>query len=430
MVTGPQQQRLDQALTGASPEAISTGGSAEWNRCAQMLSVVAEALDRAGMSGQELGGQTGPAISAAFAQTAVGMSGKARELARGAEALSNASNALIKARVGQTDMNRDLPQEPHPGPYVPPVDDDVTAKGTYKGELEAYETSFHAREERARQLADALDTDFQASTDTMKSIHGEPDPPIQNGGGDGGGGPRPISVTPPSGGGRPPTGGHHPVGVVGEPVRDPDHHGQHGPELSHHTTTPITTAPVTTVPPTHVDPPAVGLHPDQGTVSPSGTTGVIGSPSGTGGISGPLAGGLGVVAGGGLAGAAIGGLRGGLVPTGSVPGAAARPIGSSSRAGAPGALGRGGAAGTGSPTSRPTGRGAGGRGGLGGGGRGGAAGAGGGAGGRRGGAAGAGAAAGRRGGKKDQDEHSRDRDLFDDGQDWIDDAEAAPGVID
>jgi hypothetical protein len=422
MVTGPQQQRLEQALNGVSPEAIS-GASSEWLRCAQMLSVVAGALDRASTSGQDLGGQTGPALSAAFAQTAVGMAGKARELSRGSQALFQASQAITQTNTGVTRMNDKVPQAPHPGPYVPPVEDDVTSTGTYKADMEAYETSFQDREERARKLADALDRDFEASTEVMKSIHGEPDPPIDNGG-DGPGGPQPISAVPPrGGGGRPPTGGvHHPTGVVGEPVRDPDH-GDHHTDLPDHTTPQL--LPV----PTHeVTPPTATPFPDHGTVLPdTGTTGVIGS-TGSGGISAPLAGGLGVAAGGGLAGAAIGGLRGVLALTGSVPGAATRPIGSSSRAGAPGALGRGaGAAGTGSPSSRPTGRGAGGRGGLGG--RGGAASPGGGAGGRRG-AAGAGAAAGRRGGKKDQDEQGRDRDLFDDGQEWIDDTEAAPGVID
>lgn len=422
MVTGPQQERLTQALTGASAKAISDGAG-EWTRCAGLLRVVGRALEKASKTGQGLGGETGPAMSVGLARTAEGMDGKAHELRRGGAALTTAASGIVKASVGQTDMNRELPQAPHPGPYKPPVDDDVTATGTYKSDMEAYQTSFQDREERARQLADALDLDFQGSTEVMKSIHGEPDPPI-NDGDDGPGGPQPISAVPPRGGGvRPPTGGvHHPTSVVGEPVRDPDH-GDHDTDLPDHTT------PVQPVVPTHpVTPPTTTPFPDHGTGLPgTDTTGVIGS-TGSGGISAPLAGGLGVAAGGGLAGAAIGGLRGGLATTGSVPGAATRPIGSSSRAGAPGALGRGsGAAGTGSPTTRPTGRGAGGRGGLGG--RGGAASPGGGAGSRRG-AAGAGAAAGRRGGKKDQDEQGRDRDLFDDGQEWIDDADAAPGVID
>ena len=48
--------------------------------------------------------------------------------------------------------------------------------------------------------------------------------------------------------------------------------------------------------------------------------------------------------------------------------------------------------------------------------------------GARGSAAGAGAGAGRNG--KDKKRQGEERDLFDDGADWIDDEDAAPGLLD
>lgn len=423
MVTGPQQQRLDRALTGASSEAVY-GGSQEWSRCANLLSMVSRALEQASVTGQSLGGKTGPAVSAAFADTAHRMGGKTHDLNRGSEALAVAANALVAARVGESEMNRYHPQKPHPGSYTPPPGpldhQDLLDQQEHQQGVNDYQTSFDTRENIARQLVDRIDTDFQASTETMKSIHGEPDPPADDDTTTTG--PKQITVAPPSGERAPSGVVTAPTGVKSDPTHDT--HNTHDPDVpTHHD--PTTTTTTVPVPTHHSDPPTTTPFPGGGDALPyPGATGTTGT---SGGIPGPLAGGLGVVAGGGLAGAAIGGLRGGLVPTGSVPGAAARPIGASGRAGAPGALGRGGASGTGSPTSRPTGRGAGARGGVRGGGRG-AASAGGGAGGRRSGS-GTGAGAGRRGGK-DQDEHGRDRDLFDDGDDWLDDAEAAPGVID
>jgi hypothetical protein len=129
------------------------------------------------------------------------------------------------------------------------------------------------------------------------------------------------------------------------------------------------------------------------------------------------------VLGGGLAAGAFGApglIRGlkGLVGGRGLSGSSVGSIGASARTGGPGALGRGAVGGpgaAGSPVSRAGGRGSGAagrpcRGGAGG----------------RGGVAGA---AGGRGRRRDQRE-GEDRDLFDDGQDWVDDEGAAPGVLD
>ncbi|GEP36611.1 hypothetical protein NPS01_02740 [Nocardioides psychrotolerans] len=433
MITGPQQQRLDKALGGASDEAVGDG-SIEWMRCADLLGNVAEALEKAAAAEKTIGGQTGPAMGKAFRTSAEGMKGKSQELLRGSEALGVASNAIMAARVGQSEMNRYFPQAPDPGPYHPqpgPQDhQDVTAASDHQGLVDAYAGSYESRENIARQWADRIDTDFAESTKTMQQIHGESfDEPDDTGGP---GGATPPGTSTPPGTGRPPSGGSverdphgpgHPeipvpIGTIGQPPVIP-------------TITPVVETP-TPVPPPPPTPQPQPLSPvaEVPTLDPTGATTTMPVH---GGLVGPS---IGAIAGGGLAGAALQGIRGGLFSPISAGASPARPIGSSARAGAPGALGRnaaspGGATGRGSAARTPgggAGRGA--SGGRGVGGRS-AAGAGGGAGGRRGGkaAAGAGAAAGRRGGK-DEDGRAGDRDLFDEGQDWIDDADAAPGVID
>ncbi|WP_341923711.1 hypothetical protein [Nocardioides psychrotolerans] len=433
MITGPQQQRLEKALAGASDVAIGNG-SIEWLRCSELLDNVADALEKAAAAEKTIGGQTGPAMAKAFRMSAEGMRGKSQDLARGSEALGVASNAIMAAQVGQSEMNRFFPQAPDPGPYHPqpgPQDDaDVTAASDHQELVDAFTGSFNSRENIARQWADRIDTDFAESTKTMQQIHGESFAPP--GDSDGPGTSTPPTTSPPPGTRRPPTGG---VVVVG----DPDDPRPPRPPRPPETETPICTlTPLPPLPPTPI--PVVEPLPPVPTPVPTpvsevptlGPTGVS-TVAPSGGLVGPS---IGAIAGGGLAGAALQGIRGALSSPSSAGASAVRPIGSTGRAGAPGALGRG-AASPGSATGRGSGArtpgggaGRGASGGRGAGGRG-AAGAGGGAGGRRGGkaAAGAGAAAGRRGGK-DKDGRGADRDLFDDGQDWIDDADAAPGVID
>ncbi|MFA6297803.1 MAG: hypothetical protein WC642_01465 [Nocardioides sp.] len=424
MVTGPQQMRLEQALAGASETALH-GAGREWQRCSELLGRVADALDRAALAEKSVGGQTGPAMATAFRTSATGMRAKQDEIMKGMVALGLAADAVEAARATHINMDKDHPLKPNPGPYRPPPGpndgEDLPLRAAHQVKVGKYEQSLLDREEAARKAADDLDTEYARATDKMKQIHGIPDPVQPPESPQGPSGP-PAGATPPPGGRTPlPTPGVHTVGTSSVHTVHPTTHHTHPTTSETHNPT------TTTVPPVFDPTQPTVTQPVPDPVTTSSTPGSTGVTGGAGGVSAPLAGGLGVVAGGGLAGAAISGIRGGFAPASAAAGAPARPIGSTTRAGAPGALGRGGAAGAGSPTSRPTG-------GRGTGGRGGAAGAGGGAGGRgsrrSGAAAAGGAAAGRRGGKKDQGEQGRDRDLFDDGQEWIDDAEAAPGVID
>ena len=155
---------------------------------------------------------------------------------------------------------------------------------------------------------------------------------------------------------------------------------------------------------------------DQGVINHDGGL----NPTQIGGLA------LGGVGAAGLAGA----IRGGLIsPAGIKPAISGGPIGGT-RTGASGVLGRS-TAGTPGSTGSPVGRG------TGAGGRGAGAGAGGmgtrgGAGGRGGrggtGGRGAGGMGTDRGGQKGREQDGNDRDLFDDGDDWLDD-EGAGAVL-
>ncbi|MCD4524657.1 hypothetical protein [Nocardioides sp. cx-173] len=446
MVTGPQQQRLETALAGASEDVVAASAR-EWRRCANLLNSVAMALEHASGLESSLGGQTGPAMAKAFRTSAKGMRAKQDELIMGNEALGVAHGAIVAARVGKSEMNHYYPQPPNPGPYRPPPGpkdgSDLPAQTQHQEKMQSFSDAFEARENIARQLADRIDTDFGSATETMKAIHGIPDPEQPATPAD------PSPYVPPSGG-LPPGGSTRPPRTTDHAsIGSNPHHGiQVVPpddNICGFPPPPIQEVPVHEPPteppglqptPTTTQPP--GLPPGAVPTTPGGP-GAIGGGGGSGGFPSAAAG---AIAGGGLAGAAVAGIRGAMsrvagVHAATAGSAAGRPIGASSRAGAAGALGRGAAASPGGGAG--AGRGAGGRGaavspgggagGRGAGGRGAAGGrgvAGGGAGGR-GGAAAAGTGRGR---GKDEQERRGDRDLFDDGQDWIDDADAAPGVID
>lgn len=122
----------------------------------------------------------------------------------------------------------------------------------------------------------------------------------------------------------------------------------------------------------------------------------------------------------------INGVRGLLSGRTAGGGLAPQAIGTSNRTGGPGSLGRSGAGTPGSPVARGSRGGAGASRGAG------TAGSPGGRGGRggRGPAAAAGAAVGGRGSRRTGEREESDRDLFDEGEDWLDDEGHAPGVLD
>ncbi len=408
MSDGPQRARLDRVLDTADTTSVSGAGS-EWRRCSTLLAEVAKALD--GAAEMDVRGSTGTSMKGAFTRSAKSVREKLERLDQGHGALTDAQAAIISARQERVALDADAPGMTEPGAFQPDPEktseENQTARGLHQGAVNSYWDRYAKREAEARRIADVLDTKYADSVAIMKSIHGEPDPqPADTDGG--------------------PTGTRTPVSVrPGTPILPP---GSIDP-------------PGHWVPPNPWDPP--------GPTGPRGPTDPLDpldpfdphQPSRPGpGPGGLVTGGL---VGGGLAAGLTNAIRGGLAMPGQAirPGSI-RPIGSTSRAAVSGALGRGGAMGGGSPGS---GRGAAGRGGASTGrgvgapgqagrgqGRGaGARGASRGAGSGARGAAGAGAGAGgRRGTGKDEEEAKSQRDLFDDGQDWLDDEEVASGVLD
>lgn len=270
--------------------------------------------------------------------------------------------------------------------------------------------SFGAADDEARLKLQALDRSYDDAAAVLARIHGDPDVPGPGSRDDSAGGSGDGNV-PVSGTGAPY--GHVPLVGSGGP-----HPVTHVP--GHTTGTPPLIEPV--------EPgyqPTPGHEPDGSAASGSGSVASIADAEDdgrSGGVGPAVIGGA--TAAGAFAAApglvkGIRGLVGSRLPT-SGTGA----IGASARTGGPGSLGRPGNAGTpGSQTNRGAGR-PGGRSGS----RAGGRDATGTASGR--GTGGSGAAAGaQRGGRKRDEEGRDERDLFDDGQEWLDDEGTGPGVL-
>lgn len=431
MATGPQRARLDRALAGADEGAINAR-AAEWDKCRDILNQISFALATASPEVKEkIGGRTGPAIDAAFTRSAQHMSDKAAELVEGAQALRNAADVITSAKTEQTDLaSHPLTKPPaYQAPVGPPTRADIQAESQNRQAHADYDAAYAGQEARAKKQADEMDRVFGHSTATMKKIHGEPDEPPRHdsaggssggaaGGSSGGsvpagtsgGGPRHTDGPRPGSPGSPGTpvpgspGGPGPGYVPGNPGANP---GSGGPQGG-----------------SPVDP--VSVPASGGTAGGVlGTTGSTpgGVSAGTGlGLAGAAAGG----AAGGLLGTGMtaGGLRGaGLTPIVSNPGTAAggvRGIGATSRTGVTGgALGRPGGVGATSQGSsaRAGSASAAGRRGTTGGSRGAAGGR------------GTGATASGRGGRGKDDRKGRRKDVFDTGDEWVEDEDVAPGVL-
>lgn len=443
-MAGPQEDRLRQALSGAHPTSAS-GGADEWRNCAVILENVSRSLLTAKMPIEpgDAGGKTAAAMDASFHKSAEAMAKRATKLSEGAVALTDASEVIAKAHDAYTGLGPEKSAPtytPHENPHSP---EGIKQHKAYLSDLAAYNADQQHREAVAKQHADRMDAVFKASSATMKEIHGIPDPPPAPKGYAGGGGSTTggtSSTTVPHS--TVPTG---PGGPHGNTVADPPtpHPGSdpgtdpgpgYTPGPGSHPATPWAPGGGDGTPqdnsPTNPIPPFGGGGGGAG----AGTPGGAGS-----GSAGGLTGGAGL----GLAGAATGGLGGGLLSTGLAGGvrggmpilanggtaaSGVRGIGSTARTGVSGTLGRTGVAATGSGSGTSTrgagtrsgavaGRGATGRGGAGS--RGTA--------GRRGSAAGS--TAGGRGGRSKDDEKKKRQVELDDVEDWIDDEEAAPGVI-
>ncbi|MCX6400876.1 MAG: hypothetical protein NTX33_13230 [Propionibacteriales bacterium] len=316
------------------------------------------------------------------------------------EVLLTAAQKLNSAELARADMPDSPPGDAPQRPSSYGTEDEfdaIRAQRIYDNQVKTHHsavTAYGDADEKARKKLEDLDIAYVEASQVLAKIHGEPV--------------YPEDLPPP---GEP--------GPGGFPV---------GPGGTGHPTTPL---PVQHPTPTvHVP----GFEPGEDTgsehVTPGPVGGTLTNPGPANGTGSTGGGGLGInpAIGGGLAAGVFGGpglvkaVRGALAGRGvfgPTPGA----IGSTARTGGASTLGRSGGATPGSPVSRSGGRGGGG-------------GAGGGrpgpgtAGGRgRGGGRGTpGTGAGGRG-RKGRDEEGRERDLFDDGSDWIDDEGAGPDVL-
>ena len=413
-MAGTNEQKLREHLSGSRVWQVFTA-EFQWSQGEKALKKVADAIEGARpLAKRNLGRHTADQADKAFVAMHAKVKERQEQLKKGAEALGEAKAAITRAEAVVRGFDSDGPiDEPTPPEWSDDEIDQIRQLKVHGARMSAYNNAVAEREQAAMAAIQDVDATNQTSTATMREIQGKR--PEDAGGGGGGGTPGG------GGGGQPPgTGGTPPR--YDPPTYDPPTNPTFDPPTGG-TSDPPTFDPPTSDPPTY-DPPTGGtLDPPTGEIGPGTPPVLTTPPSGTfGGMAGAL--------GGGLAGGAIGmgAIRAGAIGgVGSTSASGARPIGSTARTGASGALGRGAAA-SGTPT-----RAAGGRAGSAGAGAGAGRGAARGAGGRgaagRAGAGGAGGAGGR-GGRTGKDDKPTEVDHLLDDHDWIDDEDAAPGVID
>jgi hypothetical protein len=436
---GPKQRLLASYLANANPAHLDAA-SKQWTTAEDLLRRLSGQLDSRSQSigsDHRFSGSSAEAAKKAFSHSSTKMSDRADQMRDGAQAFQDASQALHQARKASDGFAQHAGDQP---PQQPPDRTDVHAQKDWQTQNTQFWKSYNSRESDAGDAIQALETNHRRQAAVFAKIHGEPPPP-----------PPPSSpgTNPVKAGSAPaPThvpGGNHMVGthptVPGSTTNGDDHHpvvvtdpgstGTHHPNPGGN----IGVPPVQQVPGM-----PQGPHPVTGTPMPGGPSlpGTITPAGGTVGGGVGAVGGIGAVAGGALGGAAAAGLAGGLVGgglngglnglvpingvgvRGSLSASGVRGIGATSRFGSGSVLGRGtggvtGRAGAGGMSTRSGGRGgsrsAGTRGSRG-----------------RAGGRGASTGSGRTG--KDKKRQGEERDLFDDGSDWIDDEDAAPGLLD
>lgn len=351
MAKGPEETRLDSWLDG-SHEAVVGNGGFDWNQAAELLRHVQMSIERAAAQSAILGGETGPAGARAFARSAEAMGKKADELRAGGAALSTTAHTVAHARQQRREMGPppDAPVAPEPpAPGAPPTDKDLEKQAAYRSSVSAYQQDQQQREARSKAITSDMDAQYRAATETMKKIHGEPDPVHKtsttdgSGGGSGtsggsGGHTRTTAPTSYDGSGSP-SGGHS-SGLV---TSSPTHTSTSHTSTSHTSTTPATHGSTSAYPGGNAQStwsesaPGVPGTLAGGTSGPTAPASSVGAGAGITGGAG-LMGGL---AAGGLGGNLTGGVRGAITPVSSSSAAGVRPIGSAARSGVSGTLGRG-----------------------------------------------------------------------------------------
>jgi hypothetical protein len=417
MPKGPHESRLDTYVANGSVASIRHAAHL-WDQGSTVLQRLSHALESTKPDLlTRFGPQTGKQAALAFDKVAKSVRDQAAEMAKASGALTSAGDALEDAQA----THQKLGNAPASPPSDPTLKSGESPEHFHQRQRDAngaqstYATESAAREQQSQQAVSDVDTHYGQAITVMESIHGQPPTVGGESGGTGAGtvpaGSIPNGSLPP--GYQPPSYPH--PGLHPTPWEPPTGH-QHDP-------------PPTVDPPPHhpvnqpTDPgtgdPGSGGHDGPG--GPGTTTGHPGIPQGpgfpgnlppgtttpTGGIpttdlppgslsTGPSS----TLVGGLMSGTMIGGASGlsGALRRSSVTGAALteEQILASRTAGTAGAAagGRGGAAG-----ATGAGRGTGGTG------------------------------AGGRGGKGRKKPKKGDVDFFEDNDDWLDDEEAAPGVL-
>src|SRR6478609_12046376 len=97
MAVGPNVEKLRHALTGTNPDSITLAAD-EWQKAKGILDDVALYLENSSQQMRwAIGGQTGPAVDAAFRASAAAMRKRAEALTKGVNALATARVAIDDA---------------------------------------------------------------------------------------------------------------------------------------------------------------------------------------------------------------------------------------------------------------------------------------------------------------------------------------------
>ena len=185
MPRGPQEARLDRAVTGAARSAIQAAEE-EWRNGARSLDNVAIALEMAGpqVIANFGGTHTGPAAQQAFRKVAEKVRARKEQMEQAADALAQADVAVGEAKQVQSSLGA-LPSEPARPDIAPGTNDAdaVRQQRAYSTQLGGYHAAMADREAKAEAAANEMDRVYRDSTATMKQVHGEPD--ARSGGGSG-----------------------------------------------------------------------------------------------------------------------------------------------------------------------------------------------------------------------------------------------------
>jgi hypothetical protein len=411
MPKGPHELRLDTYVTGGSVDTIRHSAKV-WTEGQRVLERLATALETAKPQLMDkFGPQTGPAAAAAFEKVAGNVRDQAKEMQRASTALTTAADALQDAQTTHQQLGN--------APASPPAD--ATQKSGESAEAfhlrqrdvtsaqNHYATVSAQREQQSQRATHGVDTKYDDAIKVMESIHGQPARSGHGTGVSGGGGIPGGSVPPPSssaassspdsswlssrGGG--PTGHHTGAPDPGHVTSTGDPNGSGNPHRN------------VDAPPAYDDPgvPQGPGYSNPGSVAPGSQTvpgRTVPTSPGVPVSLGPNA--TSTMAGGFLSTGIVGGTSGltNAMRTGAVttapaeePAAVAASRTTGSAGTSAGAVaGRGGAVGM---TSRSGMRGAG---------------------------------AGGRGDRGKKRKRQSDTDFYDDGDEWLDDDETSPGVLD